>query len=65
LVLHAHAAAAAPRLAHVEHFFDHARFEQILFEGAPIPRAGVLAYDMRRPGLGLELRTREAERHAA
>ena len=63
--LHAHAAAAVPRLAHVEHFFDHARMEHVLFEGAPIPRNGMLAYDSRRPGLGIELRTREARRHAA
>jgi L-alanine-DL-glutamate epimerase-like enolase superfamily enzyme len=63
--IHVHAAAAAPRLAHVEHFFDHWHVEQLLFEGAPLPRAGMLAHDTRRPGLGLELREREAERHAA
>ncbi|MGE5185482.1 MAG: enolase C-terminal domain-like protein [Acidobacteriota bacterium] len=63
--IHAHAAAAVPRLAHVEHFFDHVRMEQLIFDGAPLATAGVLGYDARRPGLGLELRVRELERHAA
>ena len=63
--LHAHVAAAAPRLAHVECFFDHVRLEELLFEGIPTMRAGALVVDSRRHGLGIELRQREAERHAA
>jgi L-alanine-DL-glutamate epimerase-like enolase superfamily enzyme len=63
--LHAHLAAAVPRLAHVECFFDHVRLEEMLFLGTPTVLAGALAYDPRRPGLGIELREREVERHAA
>ena len=63
--VHAHVAAAAPRLAHVECFFDHVRLEQLLFDGTPMLRAGALVVDARRPGLGIELRQREVERHAA
>jgi hypothetical protein len=34
----------------------------MLFDGAPKPRNGLLAPDRSRPGLGLELRERDAER---
>ena len=63
--LHAHAAAAARRLVHIEHFFDHVRMEALLFDGAPAVHDGYVTYDARRPGLGLELRAQEAKRHAA
>jgi L-alanine-DL-glutamate epimerase-like enolase superfamily enzyme len=54
--LHAHAAAASRRLIHIEHFFDHVRMENLLFDGVPILRDGELWLDTRRPGHGLELR---------
>jgi L-alanine-DL-glutamate epimerase-like enolase superfamily enzyme len=57
--LHAHVDAAARQIVHLEYFRDHARVEAMLFEGAPEPRRGVLAFDARRPGLGVSLR-REA-----
>ena len=63
--LHVHAGAAATRLVHIEHFFDHVRMEHVLFEGAPAVEAGTISYDRRKPGLGLELRVREARRHVA
>ena len=63
--LHAHAAAAACRTVHIEHFFDHVRMEHVMFEGAPVVHRGTISYDLRRPGLGLALREREARRHAA
>ena len=63
--LHAHVGATANRLVHIEHFFDHVRMEHLLFDGAPEVRAGTITHDPRRPGLGLELREREARRHAA
>jgi len=60
--LHAHAGAAARRLVHVEQFFDHARIEAMLFDGAPVAQGGELAYNAARPGHGLALRLSEAVR---
>ncbi len=63
--LHLHAACAAPRFRHLEWFHDHVRIEQILFDGAPVPRDGCIRPDLSRPGLGLEFRFADAERFAA
>jgi L-alanine-DL-glutamate epimerase-like enolase superfamily enzyme len=63
--LHVHAGRAALRLVHLEHFFDHVRVEALLFEGAPTVRDGCLVTDWDAPGLGLSLRSAEAERFAA
>ncbi len=63
--LHLHAACAAPRLRHLEWFHDHVRIERMLFDGAPEARGGAIAPDLSRPGLGLELKREDAERHAA
>jgi L-alanine-DL-glutamate epimerase-like enolase superfamily enzyme len=54
--LHAHVAAAAPNLRHLEYFHDHARIETMLFDGALDPRGGTLRPDRSRPGLGLTLK---------
>jgi L-alanine-DL-glutamate epimerase-like enolase superfamily enzyme len=55
--LHAHAACAVERLAHVEYFHDHVRADHIIFDGVPEPRAdGTLAIDLARPGHGLTLK---------
>lgn len=61
---HLHAACAAPRLRHIEWFYDHVRIEQMLFDGAPVARRGMIAPDLSRPGHGLILKTKEAERYA-
>ncbi|HEX7127670.1 MAG TPA: enolase C-terminal domain-like protein [Thermodesulfobacteriota bacterium] len=63
--LHAHPGCAVARLVHVEYFHDHARIEQMLFDGAPSPEAGALRPDLSRPGMGLVLKRRDAERYAA
>ncbi|MGH9487302.1 MAG: enolase C-terminal domain-like protein [Terriglobales bacterium] len=63
--LHAHACCALARARNIEYFHDHARIEGMLFEGAPQPREGALWPDLSRPGLGLELKGREARRYAA
>lgn len=63
--LHLHPACAAPGLLHVEWFFDHARIEPMLFDGAPVLRDGAIRPDLTRPGLGLELKRADAERFAA
>jgi len=60
--LHVHLCCAAPRARNLEYFHDHVRIEEMLFDGAPHPAAGVLKPDRTRPGLGLALKRRDAER---
>jgi L-alanine-DL-glutamate epimerase-like enolase superfamily enzyme len=62
--LHAHPCCALPHVEHVEYFHDHARIERLLFDGALAPVDGMLRPDPTRPGLGLELKTVDAERYA-
>ncbi|SDV46158.1 enolase C-terminal domain-like protein [Chitinasiproducens palmae] len=54
--LHLHVACAAPRLRHIEWFHDHVRVEAMLFDGVPVPAAGVIRPDLSRAGNGLTLR---------
>jgi L-alanine-DL-glutamate epimerase-like enolase superfamily enzyme len=61
---HAHLACAATPLVHMEYFYDHARIEQMLFDGYVAPRAGMLAPDRTRPGLGVELKRADAARYS-
>lgn len=62
--VHAHLACASARAVHVEYFHDHARIEQMLFDGALVPSGGALRPDTGRPGLGLELKSGDAQRYA-
>jgi L-alanine-DL-glutamate epimerase-like enolase superfamily enzyme len=62
--LHLHVCCAAPRVRHCEYFHDHARIEEMLFDGVMKPVNGVLHPDLSRAGMGLELRRKEAERYA-
>ncbi|XQM29181.1 enolase C-terminal domain-like protein [Burkholderia gladioli] len=62
--LHRHVACALPRVRHIEWFHDHARIEQLLFDGAPVPRDGRVGTDDGAPGLGLALKARDAEAYA-
>jgi L-alanine-DL-glutamate epimerase-like enolase superfamily enzyme len=59
--LHAHVGVAVPNLRHVEYFHDHQRIERLLFDGTLRPPGGLLTPDPGRPGLGLTLRTADAE----
>lgn len=61
---HAHLACAATPLVHIEYFYDHARIEQMLFDGYVAPRSGMLAPDRSRPGLGVELKRADAARYS-
>lgn len=61
--LHLHVAMAAPKLRHLEWFHDHVRIEAMLFDGAPVPRDGMIRPDFSRPGLGLDFRHQDAERY--
>lgn len=63
--LHMHVACAAPRLCHLEWFHDHVRIEHMLFDGAPVPEAGVIRPDLSRSGNGLVFKHQDAERYAA
>lgn len=63
--VHLHPACAAANVRHVEYFFDHARIERLLFDGAGEPVDGVLRPDPSRPGLGLEFRWSDAEKFGA
>ena len=61
--LHAHVAVAVPNLRHLEYFHDHQRIERMFFDGTLDPAGGALTPDPERAGLGLELRTADAERY--
>lgn len=61
----AHACCAMESVQHIEYFFDHYRIESMLFDGAVSPVGGALEPDRSRPGLGLELRRADAQRHEA
>ena len=59
--LHVPLCCAARRAVHLEYFHDHVRIERMLFDGAPEPRDGMLAFDASRPGLGLEFKEKDAQ----
>lgn len=63
--LHLHVACAVPRLRNLEWFHDHVRIEHMLFDGAPIPKYGVIRPDLARPGNGLVFKHQDAARYAA
>jgi hypothetical protein len=49
-----------PRLRHLEWFHDHVRIEQMLFDGAPVARDGMITPDLGRPGHGLVFKHKDA-----
>jgi len=59
--IHAHVGCAVPQISHLEYFHDHVRIENLLFEGALQPEEDQLRPDPSRPGLGLELKARDAQ----
>jgi L-alanine-DL-glutamate epimerase-like enolase superfamily enzyme len=60
--VHMHLACAARPLRHVEYFHDHVRIESMIFDGFRPAQNGAMHPDLSRPGLGLELKTKDAER---
>lgn len=60
--LHMHVGCAIPQFRHVEYFHDHARIEEMLFDGFIRPKDGRLTPDRSRSGLGLTFKHRDAER---
>jgi L-alanine-DL-glutamate epimerase-like enolase superfamily enzyme len=63
--MHLHVCCSVPRAVHMEFFHDHARIERMLFEGFCEPTHGCMVPDLSRPGLGLELKGRDAARFKA
>jgi L-alanine-DL-glutamate epimerase-like enolase superfamily enzyme len=62
--LHMHVGCGVTGFRHVEFFHDHARIEQMLFDGFISPVHGKLTPDRSRPGLGLVFKRQDAERFA-
>ena len=62
--VHAHVCCAVPSVRHLEYFHDHARIENMFFEGVIQPVNGMLHPDMTRPGIGLDFRRADAQRYA-
>jgi L-alanine-DL-glutamate epimerase-like enolase superfamily enzyme len=60
--MHLHVCCAVPRAVHMEFFHDHARIERMFFDGFCEPVNGQMAPDLSRPGMGLELKARDAEK---
>jgi L-alanine-DL-glutamate epimerase-like enolase superfamily enzyme len=63
--VHCHPCCALSEFRHIEYFHDHARIEQMLFDGAAVPVDGNLIPDLSRPGMGLEFKRKDARRFAA
>ena len=63
--IHLHPGLALEQLVHLEYFHDHVRIEQMLLDGVVSPADGALLPDLDRPGMGLELKRRDAEHYAA
>lgn len=63
--VHCHPSCALTEFRHIEYFHDHARIEQMFFEGAAKPINGFLVPDVGRPGMGLELKRKDAQKFAA
>jgi len=61
--LHLHAAVALSNFYIAEYFYDHERVESLLFDGVSPPVNGMLRPDLSRPGFGLELKHKDAEKY--
>lgn len=62
--LHMHVACAVPQFRNIEYFHDHARIEQMLFDGFVPAKHGYLEPDRSAPGLGLTFKHKDAKRYA-
>ena len=58
--IHVHPGCALIPLRHIEYFHDHVRIEHMLFDGALTPVKGEIRPDLGRPGMGLELKRKDA-----
>ncbi len=60
--IHLHAATVPPNLRHLEYFHDHARIENLLFDGIIQPHNGTLT-PSDAPGNGYTLKTTDAQKY--
>jgi L-alanine-DL-glutamate epimerase-like enolase superfamily enzyme len=61
--MHVHVCCAVQRAIHMEFFHDHVRIERMFFDGFCEPVKGVMFPDVSRPGMGLELKEKDAARY--
>lgn len=61
--LHLHAALSISEFYIAEYFYDHARIENLLFDGISPPVNGFLKPNLQLPGLGLEFKYADAEKY--
>jgi L-alanine-DL-glutamate epimerase-like enolase superfamily enzyme len=61
--IHLHAALALPSFYISEYFYDHARIEELFFDGNPKPVNGILKPDLGKPGIGLTLKKADVEKY--
>lgn len=61
--MHLHICCSVPRAIHMEFFHDHARIERIFFDGFCEPVDGKMHPDLSRPGMGLELKEKDAGKY--
>lgn len=60
--IHLHPSCSTIKMKNIEYFHDHARIENMFFDGAAKPKEGVLYPDLSRPGLGLEIKRKDIEK---
>jgi L-alanine-DL-glutamate epimerase-like enolase superfamily enzyme len=63
--IHLAAGLALPCFYIAEYFHDHARIEEMLFDGAKKPENGTIKPDLTRPGHGLDFKYKDAEKYKA
>lgn len=61
--LHLHAALSLPEFYIAEYFYDHARIENLLFDGISPPVNGYLEPNLQLPGLGFVFKFKDAEKY--
>jgi L-alanine-DL-glutamate epimerase-like enolase superfamily enzyme len=61
--MHLHVCCSVPRAVHMEFFHDHVRIERMFFDGFCEPVNGCMIPDLSRPGMGIELKEKDAERY--
>lgn len=61
--LHLHPSVCAANFRIGEYFHDHARIENMFFDGAPCPSGGTMKPDLSKPGLGLTFKHKDAEKY--
>ncbi len=60
--LHCHLCCSLASVRHMEYFHDHVRIEQLFFDGLPEVKGGEMHPHFDRPGMGLVLKEKDAEK---